>query len=189
MKTSKKILLSTVAFFFIMIFATFFNVKAEMKDFKVVEQTTTEIGNFSNVVVLSEGSVMLTQADNNELISKAGLESINIKNDTLYIDTDARITINYKLINSVTSTNNARIYLTGQSSDNFKIVLENSSSLNLNNVEIKNLSIFSDNSSPSVSGRVYKITGNLKNKSELRINGSVKVLNIKCDEFSNFYKY
>ena len=189
MKTSKKILLSTVAFFFIMVFATFFNVKAEMKDFKVVEQTTSEIGGFSNVVVLSESTVMLTQSDNNELISKSGLESINIKNDTLYIDTDARITINYKSINSITSKNTASLYLTGQNSDNFKVILENSSRLFMNEAEIENLSIYSDNSSPSIYGRIYKITGNLKNKSKLRINGSVKAIDIKCDEFSNFYKY
>ena len=189
MKTSKKILLATVAFFFIMIFATFFEVKAEMKDYKVEAKTITEIGNFSNVVVLSENSVSLTKSDRNELISNAGLESINIKNDTLYIDTDASIDINYKSLSSITLKDNGFIFLKDQESDNFKIVLENSSRMVIQDAEIKNLSIFSDNSSPTVSGRIDKITGNIKNNSELRINGSVKVLNIKCDNNSNFYKY
>ena len=189
MKTSKKILLSTVAFFFILTFVTFFEMKAAMKDFKIVKQTTSKIDNFSNVVVLSENSVSLTKSDKNELISTVGLESVNIKNDTLYINAEASVDINYTSLNSITLKNNGFIFLDNQVSDNFKIILENSSRIVMKDAEIKNLSVYSDNSRPTVSGKIENLTGNLKNHSELRINGRIKTLNIKCDEGSNFYKY
>jgi len=189
MKTSKIILLSTVAFFFILTFATFFEMKAAMKDFEIAEIKTNHLDDFSAVVVKSNSSVTLTKSDKNELISNAGLESVKISNDTLYIDSDKNIEINFKAINSVSSINEGYLSIEGLNVNKFKLSLSNSSHIIMVNSEIKELNIISDESKISVAGRINKLSGDLKNKSSLRINANISSLNINCDEESEFFKF
>jgi hypothetical protein len=189
MKTSKIILLATAAFFFILTFATFFEMKAAMKDFEIAEIKINHLDEFSAVVVKSNSSVTLTKSNKNELISNAGLESVKISNDTLYIDSEENIEINFKSINSVSSINKGYLSISGLTTVEFKMLLSNSSHIIMRNAEIEKLSIISEESYISVAGNINKLSGNLTNGSVLRINANVSSLNIDSDEESAFFKY
>jgi len=189
MKTSKIILLSTAAFFFILMFATFFEMKAAMKDFEIAEIKTNKLEEFSAVVVKSGNSVTLTKSDKNELVSNAGMESVKISNDTLYIDSEENIEVNFKNINYVSSINEGYLSISDLNTNEFKLSFSNSSHIIMHNVEIENLNIISDKSNISVVGDINKIKANLTDGSVLRINANVNSLNIECDEESTFSKY
>jgi len=189
MKTSKKILLVTVTFLFILTFTTFFELKAEIKIFETVEIKTNHLDEFRAVVIISGNSVTLTKSDKNELISNAGLESVKISNDTLYIDTKENIKINFKNISFVSSINKGYLSISDLNTAKFKLLLNNSTHIIMNNAEIEDLNIICDKSNISVSGNINKLSSNLTNGSVLRIQANIKSLNIKCDSESEIFKY
>jgi len=189
MKTSKKILLAIGVFLFILTFTTFFEIKAEIKRFETVEIKTNHLDEFSAIVIKSGNSITLAKTDKNELVSNAGLESVKISNDTLYIDTKENIKINFKNISFVSSINKGYLSISDLNTAKFKLLLNNSSHIIMNNAEIKDLNIISDKSHISVSGNINKLSSNLTNGSVLRIQANTKSLNITCDSESKFFKY
>jgi len=189
MKTSFKILLPTMLFLFIMIFAIYFNVKAEINKYRTGEQNITKntINNFSNIVVNTKSTVYLYISDNNTVYGDVNLNNYKVLNDTLFISDTTLIKIDFKNIKSITSNYGSNITIDSINTNSLKIINTNNSEININKGVIKRINIMCDSSQIYLKRcKLNDIKGELMHNSTVSFNSKINSINIKSDTSSNF---
>lgn len=191
MKISFKILITTVLLIIVMIFAVFFNVKAEVNKLNEVSNSkeVQNISSFKHVVILSNNYLALNYSDKNEYIGAKQASELLISNDTLYINEENRVSISFTNLESFTSQNGGEYLIQNIKAPFLNINIDKESDVKFLDGEVSNIIVNSINSTLVLNIEIDNIDANLKDNSNLNIRSSLKNTNIKCDNNSKFNKY
>jgi len=193
MKTSFKILIPTILLMFIMLFAVYFNVRAEINKYVSGEISIKQnkLESFNNIVLNTKKSVSLFISDKNIVYGDIDMNNYKIINDTLYVSDSENIRIDFKNLNSIISVDKADIFIDSLYNNRFEIGMRNNSGISVRKGTIKNLIVNCDSSRIYINNNCYlsNIEGELKNNSFLKFNSRINSIKIKSDTSSFFNTY
>ena len=172
-----------------MIFAVYFNVKAEVNKYVSGEINTAKntINNFSNIVVNTKSTVFLYLSDDNAIYGSVNLENYKVLNDTLFISDTTIIKIDFSNIQSITSNYGSNIIIDSIYTNNLNISATNNSEIKIKKGTIKNLSVSSDSSNIYLGRcKLNNLNGALTNNSFISFYSRLKSINIDTDTSSYF---
>ncbi len=192
MKTSFKILIPTLLFMFIMVFAIFVNVKAEVNKYVTgeIKIKKNKLANFSNIVVNTKSTVNLYLANENTIYGEIDLNNYKVLNDTLYITDTNYVKLDFINIKSITSNSGSNIIIDSINTKKMNIYSSNNSTIDIKKGVINSITISSDSSSIYLSKcNLKKIEGELRNNSFMRFNSRINSINVEIDTSSYFNSY
>ena len=194
MKTSFKILIPTIFIMFALMFAIYFNVKAEMNKYvtKEYDVEKQEIADFNNIVLKTNATLTLVLSDKNEVYgNNINLSDYKLENNTLYIYDTSDVRIGFTNVKNLSSEFDNRIYIDSISTDSFSINCRNATDIKILKGEIKNLKVNLD------SGKVFlrnivsveNIMGNIKNNSSISFTAKIESIKLNSDTSSTINTY
>jgi hypothetical protein len=148
MKTSNKILISLFALCLLWIFAAFFTAKSRViaaiidnpaySENKISKDISAiEIQNFTHLVLIGEGTLVIEQADN-QSISARDLKNLKrfIRNDTLYIATKKeKYTLRVPQLKTIQVKEEALIHIQNFTTDSIEIYCSEKSHVNITKLD------------------------------------------------------
>lgn len=210
MKTSKKILIGFTTFTFAMLFITFASVNNEIKKI-VIDKVNTKaikLNNFSHLLLSPNANLRLSLSEQNNVYGDVSLNDFVIKNDTLIINTETSIKIDFEELKSITCADSCNVIIDSINTDYFNLIVKNKSFIKIRHGNLDNVNIYAEKSSVTIKyaecnnvnikadnkSKIYlnsketkNVNAKLTNKSYLIVLGDCKT-KVDCDAKSTFYK-